>query len=100
MMVASVGTIMIRPSLVQIGRSRIQLTGLVMRVGAVPDALCCLLTSPPSAPALPMRRASHSPRPMGERVGLEDSITTGRKEKVHGGRELVCDSPVIRDSPS
>src|SRR5215468_2890930 len=53
MMVASVGTIMMRPSLVQIGRSRRKLTGLVMRDDDVaPGALCSLLTSPPSEPAL------------------------------------------------
>jgi hypothetical protein len=36
---------------------------------------------------------------MGERVGLEDSITPGRKEKVQADREPVRDAPVIRDSP-
>jgi hypothetical protein len=35
---------------------------------------------------------------MGARVGLEDSITTGRKEKAHGSPEHLCDAPVTRKS--
>ena len=91
-----VGTIMMRPSLVQIGRSRTNPTGRAKRDDTLPGALGCLLTSPPSEPVPPtceLRGTSHSPHP-GNGAGLRDSITARGKEKVQAG----LDRSVMRQS--
>ena len=79
--VAMVGTIMMRPSLDQIGRSRSRPTGRRRRDRTPSAVVGRLLTSPPSGSgaACASPRAPHSDRPGGS--DLRDSITPRAKRK-------------------